>query len=304
MLVSAVCMLGCSGTGADPSPSPEPVPDPVVTPDPEPVQERDLRIMQFNILQATSETAGHEWSAVRKAPCINMLKDIAPDIICIEEARKTQCSDLAAAFPEYTQVKHPKDNIESNGGQRNLIMFRTDKFELLEWDKFWFSVDGTATGDRFGDSKTTQKMTVFAKLKDKSDGRIFWVYCTHFFADCQYQASREKCVEMSLESIRKQVPENSPVFFLGDLNLNYMDETGKKTLEPLLDYLKSAAINAGKGADPALVTYNKWGASSKVLDYILYRNATALSYNVIFNGSSYGTCYLSDHNPVWADFKF
>ncbi|MBQ3941679.1 MAG: hypothetical protein II676_02405, partial [Bacteroidales bacterium] len=52
------------------------------TPDtPEPVS---FRLMSFNILQATSETAGHEWASVRKAACIKMFRDIKPDIVCVQ----------------------------------------------------------------------------------------------------------------------------------------------------------------------------------------------------------------------------
>lgn len=271
---------------------------------PKEATESKARIMQLNILQAKDEDAGHEWTSVRKNPCIKMLQEISPDIICFEEARKTQCNDLASALTAYTQIKHPKDNIESNGGQRNLIMFKTSKYEQLEWNKYWFSVDGTATGDRFGDTKTTQKLTIYAKLREKSTQKIVWVYCTHFFADCQYQASREKCVEMSLASLKTVVPADETVFFLGDLNLNYADETGKSILSPLLGYMKSASIEAKEGAAPTATTYNKWGASTKVLDYILFRNATAQNYNIISDGTKYGTKYLSDHYPIWSDFTF
>lgn len=267
-----------------------------------------MRIMQFNVLQATSETAGHEWASVRKEPCFTMLNEISPDIVCCEEARKTQCNDFASKFPGYAQVKHPKDNIESNGGQRDLIMYKSDKFDLLDWDKYWFSVDESPSGDRFcpsgvtnSNSKTTQKLTVMAHFREKVSGRDFYVFCTHFFADVDNISQREKCVELSLRHI-KAIPETTPVFFCGDLNINYASAEGQTLLKPMFEYMYSAAVSAQSHDDPKTCTYNKFGASTKVLDYIFYRNASALTYKVV-NGTNYGTTYISDHYPVYSDLK-
>lgn len=267
-----------------------------------------MRIMQFNILQGKDEPAGHEWSSVRKEPCFKMLNETAPDIICFEEARKTQCNDLASKFPQYSQVKHPKDNIESNGGQRDLIMYRSDKFDLLDWDKYWFSVDETSSGDRFcpagvtnSTSKTTQKLTVWAHFRENVSKRDFYVFCTHFFADVDELAQRTKCVELSLTHI-KAIDPKTPVFFCGDLNINYCSENGRALLAPMFEYMESAAVSADMHDSPTATTYNKFGASTSVLDYIFYRNATALTYKII-NSAGYGTEYISDHYPVCSDFR-
>lgn len=267
-----------------------------------------MRLMQFNVLQATSETAGHEWASVRKEPCFTMLNEISPDIVCCEEARKTQCNDFASKFPGYAQVKHPKDNIESNGGQRNLILYKSDKFEVLDWNKYWFSVDETASGDRFcpagytnSSSKTTQKMTLYVHFREKASKREFYVFCTHFFADVDDISQREKCVELSVKHIREIEPY-LPVFFCGDLNINYVSSDGQALLKPMFEYMQSAAMSATTHDSPTLTTYNKFGASTKVLDYIFYRNATAQTYKVV-NSPNYGTTYISDHYPIYADIK-
>lgn len=264
-----------------------------------PAQTISLRMMQFNILQATSETAGHEWAAVRRKPCVAMIRDIDPDIICVEEARKSQCNDLQADLAQYGQVKHPKDNIETNGGQRNLVMYKTSKYSVLEWGKFWFSVDGTATGDRWGDKeKTTQKMTLWVKFKEKESGRNFYVFCSHFFAEVPDDSYRTKCVNMALDKIKEIVPEHMPVFLCGDFNIDY--GTKSSLLAPLNKYMKNAAVAARNTSGASTTTYNKFGASTKTLDYIYIRNITASKYKVV-NSDSYGTTYVSDHYPIFAD---
>lgn len=259
-----------------------------------------IRVMQFNILQATSETQGHEWS-VRKAPCIKMFNETNPDIVAIQECRKSQCNDLAV-LSQYAQIKHPKDNIESNAGQRNVILYKSKILELISWDKYWFSVDGTAGGDRFGyNDDTTQKMTIYAKFKHKPSGKTFWFFCTHFFASESLEA-RAECVRMSLEYADRIVPKDDIVFFCGDLNLSYTNDAARATLAPMFDYFMWSAKEAPSSMGTNRTTYNKFGLSTNVLDYILYRNATAVNYFVCDSRTAYGTDFISDHYPVYSDF--
>lgn len=268
-----------------------------------------VRVMQFNVRESTAEVTGNEWS-VRKQPCINMLNQLSPDIVCCQEARKEQCTDFENAFTgSYEQVKHPKDNNTAHAGQRNLIMYRSEKYEVLDWDKYWFSVDETASGVRFcpsgtnSGSKTTQKMTIYVHFREKTSKRDFYVFCTHFFADVDDISQRNKCVELSLKHV-KAIPSETPVFFCGDLNLNYNSEDARKVLSPLFDYMQSAGVSATSGDSYSTPTYNNFevGNRKDVLDYIFYRNATAVSYKVV-NGSNYGTTFISDHFPVYSDFR-
>ncbi len=299
------------------TPSPDESLPEVPTPPPAPMV--SLRIMQFNILQSTSETAGHEWTAVRKAPCIKMIQETKPDILCLEETRRLQADDLKAAFPEYSQIRYAKDGVLKagavasytednfkNGGQRDVIMFRTDKYEYLGAGHYWFSKDGTEGGgaeNRFGDEATTQKLTLFVHFKDKETEKEFFVYCTHFFAKCNFIDSRKQCVRMSLENMQNEAGENGTVFFCGDLNLDYKNTEHREILKPLFEYAPSAALVAGQSSGAETTTYNSFGSSTKVLDYILLRNATAKVYKVV-NEDTYGTKYLSDHYPLYADVEF
>lgn len=258
-----------------------------------------IRVMTFNIMQSSGEPEGHEWASVRKGPCIAMFKDVAPDIVCIQEARKLQCSDLYSALPEYSQIKHPLDNVESNGGQRNLILYKSSKFELLSWDKFWFSEDGTASGPRWGDAATTQRLTVFARLRHKPTGSEFWVYDAHFFDKCNYGTTPPHCVSMCLESIDAQAGPDGTVFLCGGFGLR----PGDAVMRPLFNSLGHAATEAPESDGAPAVTYNALGENQgAALDHIFFRGAEPLSYKVADSPSTYGTRWISDHYPVYADF--
>ena len=150
-----------------------------------------IRVMSFNILQSKGESEGHEWKN-RKDGVMAMFKDVLPDVACIQEARKKQCDDLQEAFPEYSQLRCAKDGVlkegmeESltgdnykNGGQRNLIMYRTDRFDLLDCGRYWFSK--TPEKSSLGWDGPTPKVTLWAKLLDKKAKKEIFVFCTHFF---------------------------------------------------------------------------------------------------------------------------
>ena len=106
-------------------------------------------------------------------------------------------------------------------------------------------------------------------------------------------------MELSLRHI-KFIPADIPIFFCGDLNINYSSDDGKAILKPMFEYMNSAAVSAQNHDSSTATTYNKWGNSTKTLDYIFYRNATALSYKVV-NSADYGTKYISDHYPIYSD---
>ena len=182
-----------------------------------------IRVMSFNILQSKGEPEGHQWKD-RKDGALAMFKDIAPDVACFQEARRTQCDDLAEAFPEYTQLRCAKDGVlkegmeESltedhykNGGQRNLIMFKTERFDLLDCGRYWFSE--TPDSSSLGWDGPTPKVTLWAKLMDKVANKEIFVFCTHFFphgVEC-----REQCVRMTVDKIGEIAGYEGIVFFCG-----------------------------------------------------------------------------------------
>ena len=274
-----------------------------------------VRVMQFNILASDPENEGHKWHNDRKEPCLNMLRKVKPDVIALEEVRKggvnaqdpvpNQYDELLLAFPDYTSVQFPKNGNKNSAGQRNMIMWKKSKLELVSWGKYWFSKDRTSDSslsNMFNDPDAAQKMTVWAKFKNKATGNIFWVYCTHFFASVKYIETREKCVDISIESIRSEVGEKGTVFLCGDLNFNYLEDGPRESLQPLFNYMKWSAQEAPKTHGVRSPTYNRFGVGTPaILDYIFYRNATPINYYVE-DGHLYGTYYISDHYPVYSDF--
>ena len=288
-------------------------------PDPEPEEKPDtlqLRVMSFNILQSTGEDAGHTWAEYREQPCKKMFQETDPDIICLQECRRTQLSFMKSNFPGYTYYQYAKDGVKKagyentenctndgiwkNGGHRDVIAIRKDCCELLDWGRYWFSENPDVSSyDGIYAGGGTPKVTLWVKLHHKEKDFDFFVWCTHFFPHGD-TATRTLCSTMSVERMKEQVKEDDVVFFCGDLNLKYENEA----LDPMKKYMDNARIKATETDNSPTYTGFRTDASTwTLIDHIFYRNAQPLTYKVVNTPIENGTSVCSDHFPIYADFR-
>lgn len=268
-------------------------------------KQASMRVMSFNILQGKDEPKGHEWKEVRRYPSVNMLDAVRPDIVAVQEARRSQCENLEVDVPRYGQIKFPKDSVESHWGQRNLILYKKSAFKVLETGKFWFTADMTASGNPWGDTKVTQKMALYARMLDKKSKKEFWVFNVHFVAFVDSQQTRLRCSRLIARQIENICPEDATVILFGDMNIKY--DKAYDLLEPIWrnGFMENVALVADSSDGPLHHTFNAFGrpGGQQTLDYIFIRNAHALSYKVI-DGDGFGTRYISDHYPICSDIVF
>ena len=283
-----------------------------------------LRVMSFNILQGgkadgSTDQAGHEWGTVRKTPCVNMFKDINPDIIMLQECRREQLKDLKASLSGYTFYSYAKDGVLAsgyskgdatndasfkNGGQRNVILLRSDMFQLSDWGCFWLSETPDVASTGFGTKG--QKITLWLKVQHTASGAICYIFNTHFIPQ-SYGNAVSPVVDVITPSARvnveqmKQIITNTKatIFFAGDLNCSNDSEK----MAVLNNYLHHAGKDAPQTDNSK--TYNGFREDAStwtLLDHIYYENATPILYKVV-NSDGYGTRFLSDHFPVYCDFE-
>ena len=326
-MILALLAFSCGGSSGKPADTdkpdtentdPEPpAPDPDPEPDPEPKADTlQLRVMSFNILQSKDEAAGHTWTTYRAEPCKQMFKATDPDIICLQECRRTQFQFMTANFPDYDYFLYAKDGIKKagyesiekctddvifkNGGHRDVIAVRAGNYELLDWGRYWFSeTPDVSSYAGIYEGGGTPKLSLWIKLKDKNRDFVFFVWCTHFFPHGDIP-TRTLCSTMSIERMKQQVQENDVVFFCGDLNLAYESEA----LAPMNEWMKNARIEAASSDNHPTYTGFRTDASTwTLIDHIYYRNATPLAYRVVSEPISGGTSVCSDHFPIYSDFQ-
>ena len=274
-----------------------------------------FRLMSFNILQSTDEPEGHAWATYREAPCRAMFQATDPDIICLQECRRTQLNFMKDNFPQYSYYMYAKDGVKKagyesvercdddaifkNGGHRDVIALRTSRFQMLDWGRYWFSATpevSSYAGDLFVDGGTP-KLSLWLKVKERSTGIVFYVWDTHFFPSGT--TGRLQCSLMSVERMKAQCADGDPVFFCGDLNLAYEHES----LKPLRDYMQSAGKTvAGAEYLPTYTGFRTDRNTWTYIDHIFYRNASPSAYKVVAEPMANGTSVCSDHFPIYAEF--
>ena len=274
-----------------------------------------FRLMSFNILQSKDEGEGHTWAEYREAPCKEMFTTTAPDIICLQECRRTQLNFMKDNFPQYSYFQYAKDGVKKegyesvekcdddaifqNGGHRDVIALRTDKFSMLDWGRFWFSETpdvSSYAGDLFVDGGTP-KLTLWLKVRERATGIVFYVWTTHFFPSGV--TGRLQCGIMSAQRMKAECPDDAPVFFCGDLNVTYEHDA----LKPIRDYMQSAGKTApGANYLPTYTGFRTDPGTWTYIDHIFYRNAAAVAYKVVNEPIANGTSVCSDHFPIYADF--
>lgn len=282
-----------------------------------------FRLMSFNIHQGgkkggSLDTKGQEWDAVRKIPCINMFKDINPDITLLQECRREQLNYLKAKLPHYNYYSYAKDGVLSkgflngdvindasfkNGGQRNVIMLRAGMFEVLQWGRFWLSDTPHQVSKGFETEGT--KITIWLKVRHINSGKEFHVFNTHFLPKFYGKTKNKvvdvitKCAEVNVAQMKAIIGnDNDPVFLGGDFNCGSSDNR----MKALNDYLKNANCDAKikdneKTFNNFLEDPSKWTK----IDHIFYKNAFPKSFKVV-NAPVYGTKFISDHFPIYCDF--
>lgn len=243
----------------------------------------------------TGETA---WAS-RKEYVAKTITDNNYDIIGINEMRSgQQRNDMLSMLPEYTFVGWGSDSAtDSLSGTVNSVLFRTDKFELLDEGHFFLSKNIERPQISW-DCSTNKRLTVWAKLKVKETGEILFYFITHL--DHQGSDARNEGARINMEQIRK-ITGHYPAIITGDHN-------SSTTRYPFYDLFTAYMKDARKvsttafpwSKDGTLCKWDPTNTSGTRIDYIWVKGATVNTYNHI--NETYGRSMTpSDHFPIIAN---
>lgn len=258
------------------------------------------RIMTFNIRRdGVEKDSANFWSA-RLPRIVDVISDINPDIIGMQEPINTQVQDLRASLLNYTQIGQSRSScwwgIDTD--EFNPIWFKTELFALK--DSGTFAIDGSPSRwerifkkHKYG---LLNRICTWALLEDKKTGQCFYVFNTHL--DHMYDQAR--CFGIS--AILHTVQQRSflfPVVLMGDFNADI--DGGLKGLLGAAQF-KNTKLLAEKSEGPEN-TYTGFGRHQECLiDHILVLgNVTVQKQATIPEGHN---GYPSDHRPVYAELNF
>lgn len=189
---------------------------------------------------------------------------------------------------EYAFVGEGRDGGAS--GEHSAIMYRKDKFTLLESDTLWLSKTPESVS-RFPESSLNRIVT-YAKLQRNSDGQIFVHMNTHL--DHKSEEARNKQTDVLLNIAERF--KGTPVFMTGDFNTTsksqvYVDiqSDGNR------DSAKFAFVVNEAPTSPS---------SGSVIDFCFATDKYVLATEYYVDTTKYGEKDPSDHCPVIVEFVF
>ena len=248
----------------------------------------EVKVMSYNIRHTgeKKDTGVKHWDA-RKFATINMMRAEKPDVVGMQEVKADQKDYLIEQLPEYQPVMQSKSNTK-------FIMFRKDRFTLLDQGNFWLSETPDVPSKGWG--SISERATLWIKLKENATGKEFYVFNTHL--DVKSREARIKGAAMCTQQMKKICGTRTPQFIVGDMNSFEVDEL-LKFEEALKDARKTSKETNHQP------TYNGFGKTDVDFahDHIYYLNAKPVRFQLL-NGKNYGVEFISDHFPIMFTAKF
>ena len=220
-----------------------------------------------------------------------LVEEYKPDIMGLQESTVKWNNQLRLRFgDEYGMVGCSRDGKNVSGGEWNYILYRLDRFELIEGDTFWL----TETPDKPGrlPGSTCNRICNWALLKDKKTDKTVLMINTHL----DVPEIRDDQAEVILRKLGDKIAKY-PTFATGDFNFKTWEPGYAVMTEKLDDAMKTAFKNTSK----INYTYNGFGTSnSHIIDYIFHSElATPIEFYIV-NDMYDG--YVSDHFGILSKF--
>lgn len=244
----------------------------------------------YNIRCINSSLTGlQDWDN-RKEYVARTITDNKFDVIGIQEiADDAQESDLKNLLPGYTMVTWGRESAEANVGERLAVVFKTESFDMLDYGHYFLTPNPDLPG--LGWDATHKRVSVWAKLRDKNNGRIFFYCSTHL--DNNGIVARREGARINVEMMNK-ISKGYPVFIVGDFNAKANEKGVHYTMGA---YFEDSRLTSGISLIGPEGTYSGWDpdrSDTKRIDYVYSRLADIESYKVITEDYERGAT-PSDH---------
>lgn len=252
----------------------------------EPMEPNDtLKVMSFNIKVGNFEEGENSWNS-RKSGVKEMILQQMPDFFGLQEATFTQVVNMNKWLSDYSYYGLGRDNGDASG-EIMAIFYNEKRFEVLDKGTFWLSETPEVVS--FGWDAKCRRTATWCLMEEKSTSKRFYYLNTHL--DNSGALARTKGVELICERLHEMNVQNYPVIITGDFNSNPASEVLNPIREKYLDARQTALISDDE------ISFNGWGKSSKIIDYIFYSDFEALEFHTV-NDSFAGIEYISDHYPI------
>jgi endonuclease/exonuclease/phosphatase family metal-dependent hydrolase len=171
-----------------------------------------LRVITYNIrYENQADTGTISWSN-RKPFILSTILFHQADIIGMQEVLHSQLVYFDSALNNFSHAGVGREDGKEKG-EYAPIYFNKNVFDLLQDSTFWLSSTPEIVSK--GWDAALERICTWLKIKDKRNGKIFFVFNTHF--DHQGIQAREESAKLLLQQMHRIAGE-LPVILTGDFN--------------------------------------------------------------------------------------
>lgn len=252
-----------------------------------------ITVMSYNIRSSVkNEQDGTNGWVYRKEAAVRMLLSERPDVVGMQE----EMPDQEAYFREHLASIYDGVSISRDPANREdeacAVFYNKTKYDLIRTNTFWLS-ETPDVPSRGWDGKY-KRIVTYIHIKSKKSGQQYLIFNTHL--DHKGVVAREKSLQLIADSAIAISGDTVPMFVMGDLNVT----PDAPELMPMWAAMKLAQ-NEAPVSDRGYTFHGYRDSNGKMIDYIYFRNASAMEFRILRNG--YGVPYLSDHYPIEATFS-
>ena len=251
----------------------------------------NLKVMSYNIRLGSGKDGTNSW-ALRYTATEEMLKDQKPDVFGVQEALDYQVHYIEDMCG-YESVGVGREDGKKEGEHMS-IFWNKKTVSMLKWGTFWLSE--TPQKPSKGWDAACFRTSTWALMKDKKTGKKFYFVNTHL--DHEGKEAQKNGLKLIVEKIAEMNPEGLPMVLTGDFNI----EPSNPALADLDARMQSTRKIAEKTDD--LTTYNGWGKSSMMIDYIYVSGFSSCPEYQTVTKRYADRKFISDHYPICATLIF
>ena len=248
----------------------------------------DVSVMSFNVRGETETDGTNSWSFRYPAVSI-MLQDVAPDLICIQEATALQLQYFTEFLSKYKSIGVGRDD-GKKAGEFTAFVYSTKKLSAGKSGTFWLSETPDKASSGWGADHPCS--AVWAVFKEKKSGKSFLAVNTHI--DVEDPDYRRQALDLIMQKIASLNTGGLPVVLTGGFNM----EDG----DPVMDVVKAGMKNARNVAFSTddVRTYHNYGKVSMKIDHIFFTGFSSCQEFKTITARYDNRAYVSDHNPIQA----
>jgi len=248
-------------------------------------------VVTWNIRYNNPGDKANAWPN-RKEKVFSMIRDINPQILCMQEVLAGQLEDLAKALPRYSWFGAGRDDGRRQG-EYVPVFFDTTRYHFIKGNHFWLSESPDIPG-KLGWDAVCARMVTWVQLSDQSSHDTLFVFNTHFdHIGATARLMSAKLLTRKAASISGRYP----AIITGDFNSLMTDSSYVIINEA--GFRDARLASKAKPIGPEY-TFCGFDASKKPgdrIDFIYLKNTKPVK-NYIVRDDSFNGFYPSDHLPV------